>query len=175
MNASAKLLSLKQIFCDHWHFSFDLFSFTAFVFGAFTIVLSFTASRLGTLVTLANSIFGALGGPLVATFLLGMFWKRANTWWVYNLYSSKLPLWRSMLGQTCLQLSILHRSNRYISERNSTSSKSLQAYLIANDDLWTVTLLRICNRYKTEETNASWEHNFNEQLFFSINLNITIK
>lgn len=54
--------------------------FTAFVFGAFTIVLAFTASKLGTLITIANSMFGALGGPLVATFLLGMFWKRANTW-----------------------------------------------------------------------------------------------
>ncbi|XP_071832645.1 sodium-dependent multivitamin transporter-like [Apostichopus japonicus] len=68
-----------------------------FVFGAFTIVLSFTASRLGTLVTLANSIFGALGGPLVATFLLGMFWKRANTWGVLigTLCSFALGAWIS--------------------------------------------------------------------------------
>ncbi|KAJ8045724.1 Sodium-dependent multivitamin transporter [Holothuria leucospilota] len=52
------------------------------VFGLLTLALAFTASKLGTLVTLANSIFGALGGPLVASFLLGMFWKRANLWGV---------------------------------------------------------------------------------------------
>ncbi|PIK58751.1 putative sodium-dependent multivitamin transporter-like [Apostichopus japonicus] len=68
-----------------------------FVFGAFTIVLSFTASKLGTLITIANSMFGALGGPLVATFLLGMFWKRANTWGVLiaTLISFALGAWMS--------------------------------------------------------------------------------
>ncbi|XP_071834313.1 sodium-dependent multivitamin transporter-like [Apostichopus japonicus] len=68
-----------------------------FAFGAFTIVLSFTASKLGTLITIANSMFGALGGPLVATFLLGMFWKRANTWGVLiaTLISFALGAWIS--------------------------------------------------------------------------------
>ncbi|XP_071962458.1 sodium-dependent multivitamin transporter-like [Antedon mediterranea] len=48
-------------------------------FGAITVGLGFLATKMGSLVTMANSIFGAAGGPLLAAFTLGMFWKRANS------------------------------------------------------------------------------------------------
>ncbi|XP_033123444.1 sodium-dependent multivitamin transporter-like [Anneissia japonica] len=49
------------------------------LFGAMTIGLGFLATKMGSLVNMANSIFGAAGGPLLAAFTLGMFWKRANS------------------------------------------------------------------------------------------------
>ncbi|KAJ8037442.1 Sodium-coupled monocarboxylate transporter 1 [Holothuria leucospilota] len=48
----------------------------AFVYGLFTIGLALLSTRLGTLVTLVNSIFGVFGGPVLSAFLLGMLWKR---------------------------------------------------------------------------------------------------
>ncbi|KAJ8034161.1 Sodium-dependent multivitamin transporter [Holothuria leucospilota] len=48
------------------------------LFGAISVGLAFITMKLGTIVSMFNSVFGAAGGPLVATFLLGIFWRRAN-------------------------------------------------------------------------------------------------
>ncbi|XP_070575499.1 sodium-dependent multivitamin transporter-like isoform X2 [Ptychodera flava] len=50
------------------------------VYGIIAIGLAYVASSLGTLVTLANTIFGTSGGPLLGGFTLGMYYKRANSW-----------------------------------------------------------------------------------------------
>ncbi|XP_071963065.1 putative sodium-dependent multivitamin transporter [Antedon mediterranea] len=49
------------------------------VYGAISIFLAFLAAEMGTLVSMANSVFGAAGGPLLAAFTQGMMWKRANS------------------------------------------------------------------------------------------------
>ncbi|KAJ8031877.1 Sodium-dependent multivitamin transporter [Holothuria leucospilota] len=51
-----------------------------FVFGVVSIALSYLCVNLDTLISLINTIFGAVGGPLVASFSLGMLWPRANTY-----------------------------------------------------------------------------------------------
>ncbi|XP_071833198.1 sodium-coupled monocarboxylate transporter 2-like isoform X1 [Apostichopus japonicus] len=65
------------------------------IFGLLTIVLAILTSRLGTLVTLVNSIFGIFGGPILAAFTLGMVWPRANSRAVLvgTLTSFILGLW----------------------------------------------------------------------------------
>ena len=68
------------------------FLLSAMFFGLVAIGLAFLASKMGTLISMANSIFGALGGPLVGAFLLGMFWRRANARSV--CYSSLFYLWQ---------------------------------------------------------------------------------
>ncbi|XP_072031409.1 sodium-coupled monocarboxylate transporter 1-like [Amphiura filiformis] len=49
------------------------------VYGIVCIGLAFLASKLGSLFSMTIAIFGALGGPLLGTFLLGMLYKRANS------------------------------------------------------------------------------------------------
>lgn len=49
------------------------------VFGILSIAISYLCVNLDTIVSLFNTIFGAVGGPLVGSFTLGMLWKRANT------------------------------------------------------------------------------------------------
>ncbi|XP_078000803.1 sodium-dependent multivitamin transporter-like [Glandiceps talaboti] len=50
------------------------------VYGVISIGLTYLASYMGSLVTMANTIFGTFGGPLLGAFTLGMFYKRANSW-----------------------------------------------------------------------------------------------
>ncbi|XP_072031595.1 sodium-dependent multivitamin transporter-like [Amphiura filiformis] len=50
-----------------------------FIYGVVGLGLAFLASKLGTLLKMAFSLFGALGGPLIGAFLLGMLWQRTNT------------------------------------------------------------------------------------------------
>ncbi|XP_033125947.1 sodium-coupled monocarboxylate transporter 1-like [Anneissia japonica] len=49
------------------------------IYGVISIFLAFLATKMGTLVSMGNSIFGAAGGPLLAAFTQGMMWKRANS------------------------------------------------------------------------------------------------
>ncbi len=56
-----------------------LFLISALIYGVVGLGLAFLASKLGTLLKMAFSVFGALGGPLIGAFLLGMLWKRTNT------------------------------------------------------------------------------------------------
>jgi Na+/proline symporter len=46
--------------------------------GAMIILLAFNIAKLGSIFEIANKILNALGSPLLAIFLLGMFSKRAN-------------------------------------------------------------------------------------------------
>ncbi|XP_070575236.1 sodium-dependent multivitamin transporter-like [Ptychodera flava] len=50
------------------------------IYGIIVIGLAYVASSFGSLVSLANTIFGTSGGPLVGAFTLGMFYRRANSW-----------------------------------------------------------------------------------------------
>ena len=53
----------------------------ATVFGLMTVGLAFLAPYLGTtLLQVASTIFGMVGGPLLGLFLLAMFFPCANTW-----------------------------------------------------------------------------------------------
>lgn len=52
------------------------------VYGTLGLGLSYLCISLGTLVSLFNTLFGAVGSPLLGSFSLGMFWKRANTYGV---------------------------------------------------------------------------------------------
>lgn len=50
-------------------------------FGGLSIAFAFAVSKLGTLIlTLANTLFGALGGPMLGLFSLGMLFPWANKW-----------------------------------------------------------------------------------------------
>ncbi|XP_038064009.1 sodium-dependent multivitamin transporter-like [Patiria miniata] len=48
-------------------------------FGVASIGLAFVASKLGSLVKMANTVLGGVGGPLLGVFSLGMLYRRANT------------------------------------------------------------------------------------------------
>ncbi|XP_072022954.1 sodium-coupled monocarboxylate transporter 1-like, partial [Amphiura filiformis] len=48
------------------------------VFGAIAVGMAFLSTEMGSLVLISYSVFGAVGGPLVGAFSLGMLWKRAN-------------------------------------------------------------------------------------------------
>ncbi|XP_070575636.1 sodium-dependent multivitamin transporter-like [Ptychodera flava] len=50
------------------------------VYGIISIGLAYVASSFGSLVSLANTIFGTSGGPLLGGFGLGMYYRRANSW-----------------------------------------------------------------------------------------------
>ncbi|XP_030840353.1 sodium-dependent multivitamin transporter isoform X1 [Strongylocentrotus purpuratus] len=50
-----------------------------FVYGAGAIGLAFVASKMGSLVQMANTVLGALGGPILGVFTLGLLYKRSNT------------------------------------------------------------------------------------------------
>lgn len=58
------------------YFDFPLY-FPAVLFGLLSIGLAFLASRLGTLVTIINSVLGIFGAPILGAFLVGMLWRRA--------------------------------------------------------------------------------------------------
>ncbi|KAJ8031992.1 Sodium-dependent multivitamin transporter [Holothuria leucospilota] len=49
------------------------------VYGFLGLALSYLCLSMGTLISLFNTVFGAVGGPLLGSFGLGMLWKRANT------------------------------------------------------------------------------------------------
>lgn len=51
----------------------------AFVFGILTVGLAFLAQKMGTLVQMANTVFGCIGGPLLGVFSLGVLYRRANS------------------------------------------------------------------------------------------------
>ncbi|XP_071796687.1 sodium-dependent multivitamin transporter-like isoform X2 [Asterias amurensis] len=48
-------------------------------YGVVSIALAFIASKLGSLVKMANTVLGGIGGPLLGVFSLGMLYRRANT------------------------------------------------------------------------------------------------
>ncbi|CAH1274556.1 SLC5A6 [Branchiostoma lanceolatum] len=48
-------------------------------YGGLAIALAFVASQIGSLIKATNSIFGALGGPMLGVFTLGVFFPSANT------------------------------------------------------------------------------------------------
>lgn len=53
--------------------------FISAVCGVFTIVLAFLASALGDVLQTTISISGAVGGPILGVFLLGIFFPRGNS------------------------------------------------------------------------------------------------
>ncbi|XP_078609883.1 sodium-dependent multivitamin transporter-like isoform X4 [Branchiostoma floridae x Branchiostoma japonicum] len=61
-------------------------------YGAMTVGLSFLASQIGSLIKDTNSIFGALGGPLLGLFTLGIFLPSANTGGALTGFTSGLSL-----------------------------------------------------------------------------------
>ncbi|XP_078690601.1 sodium-dependent multivitamin transporter-like isoform X2 [Branchiostoma floridae x Branchiostoma belcheri] len=48
-------------------------------YGGLAIAMAFVASQIGSLIKATNSIFGALGGPMLGLFTLGIFFPSANT------------------------------------------------------------------------------------------------
>ncbi|XP_063961535.1 sodium-dependent multivitamin transporter-like isoform X1 [Lytechinus pictus] len=50
-----------------------------FVYGVGAMGLAFVASKMGSLVQMANTVLGALGGPILGVFTLGVLYKRCNT------------------------------------------------------------------------------------------------
>lgn len=50
----------------------------ALFFGLLCLAVAFSAELLGNVLQASLTIFGAVGGPLLAVFTLGMFTKQAN-------------------------------------------------------------------------------------------------
>ncbi|XP_071953227.1 sodium-dependent multivitamin transporter-like isoform X2 [Antedon mediterranea] len=48
-------------------------------YGVICILLAFVASNIGSLIQTANTVFGAVGGPLLGLFSLGILYRRANS------------------------------------------------------------------------------------------------
>ncbi|PIK44893.1 putative sodium-dependent multivitamin transporter isoform X2, partial [Apostichopus japonicus] len=48
-------------------------------YGILTLALAFVAKYMGTLVQMANTVFGSIGGPLLGVFTLGVLYRRANS------------------------------------------------------------------------------------------------
>ncbi|XP_077582887.1 sodium-coupled monocarboxylate transporter 1 [Stigmatopora nigra] len=71
------------------------------VFGALCIGMAGVASQLGSVLQAALSIFGMLSGPLLGLYLLGMFFRTANSTGglVGMLLSLVLTLWVGIGGQ----------------------------------------------------------------------------
>ncbi|KAI8506578.1 Sodium-dependent multivitamin transporter [Branchiostoma belcheri] len=62
------------------------------LYGAMTVGLSFLASQIGSLIKDTNSIFGALGGPLLGLFTLGIFIPSANSGGALTGFTAGLSL-----------------------------------------------------------------------------------
>ncbi|XP_078690602.1 sodium-dependent multivitamin transporter-like [Branchiostoma floridae x Branchiostoma belcheri] len=62
------------------------------LYGAMTVGLSFLASQIGSLIKDTNSIFGALGGPLLGLFTLGIFLPSANSGGALTGFTAGLSL-----------------------------------------------------------------------------------
>ncbi|XP_070578315.1 putative sodium-dependent multivitamin transporter [Ptychodera flava] len=52
-------------------------------YGLLALFLSWLATNMESLVAISNAIFGTAGGPVTATYLLGMLYKRATKWGVF--------------------------------------------------------------------------------------------
>lgn len=81
--------------------------YVALVVGLTTIGLSYATALLGPSVNqLALSIFGVVLGPLLATFMLGMFFPFVNTWVMtsfrHSCQSQKRNLFRNITWFTYL-------------------------------------------------------------------------
>lgn len=50
----------------------------AFIYGLVCLMVAFMVEHLGGILQASLTIFGAVGGPLLALFTLGMFTTRAN-------------------------------------------------------------------------------------------------
>ncbi|XP_070578383.1 sodium-coupled monocarboxylate transporter 1-like [Ptychodera flava] len=50
------------------------------VYGLLAIGLAILASQLESLITMGNTIFGTTGGPIIAVFFMGLFYKRSTAW-----------------------------------------------------------------------------------------------
>lgn len=50
----------------------------AFVYGLICLAIAFSVEHLGGILQASLTIFGAIGGPLLALFTLGMFTRKAN-------------------------------------------------------------------------------------------------
>ncbi|XP_072167856.1 sodium-dependent multivitamin transporter-like [Diadema setosum] len=70
---SGEIVDRQQDSCDT-----TLSKFLTLGFGLITLSLAFVSTKMGSLVRMGNTIIGALGGPLVGLFSLGMLYKRAN-------------------------------------------------------------------------------------------------
>ncbi|CAG5127308.1 unnamed protein product, partial [Candidula unifasciata] len=63
----------------------------ALMFGVVCLALTYVASKLGSILQAALSLFGMIGGPLLGVFSLGMFFPWANKWGAYcGLFGSLL-------------------------------------------------------------------------------------
>ncbi|XP_071507609.1 sodium-dependent multivitamin transporter-like [Diadema antillarum] len=69
-----------------------------FVYGVACMGLAFLASKMGTLIQMANTILGALGGPVLGVFTLGILCPRSNTGGalIGLLVGSYVGLWMSI-------------------------------------------------------------------------------
>ena len=60
--------------------------FSAIIFGALAIGLSYLAPLLGeTVVQITPTVYGAIGGPLFSLFFLGFYVPWSNKWVSYHL------------------------------------------------------------------------------------------
>lgn len=64
----------------------------ALVFGGICLGLTFICSYLGNVLSVAMSLFGMLGGPLLGIFSLGMFFPWANKWGALAGLCTSIPL-----------------------------------------------------------------------------------
>ena len=58
---------------------FFFFSVICILFGLVVIGLTWVASKTGSILTAALALHGAIGGPLLGVFTLGMFVPAANS------------------------------------------------------------------------------------------------
>lgn len=94
--------------------------------GGFSLAVAFLAAKIGSLIQMVGAIHGAIGGPILGLFTLGMFFESANETGavigtiialVINMWTAFTPKYRpqilSMSVEQCQNSSLIYAQNTF--------------------------------------------------------------
>ncbi|RUS84523.1 hypothetical protein EGW08_007692 [Elysia chlorotica] len=101
----------------------------AIIFGIICLGLTYVASKLGSILQAALSLFGMIGGPLLGVFSLGMFFPWANTYGAFSGLFGSLAIMFWIGGGAAVVKPSHVKADRCISNCNITAfdNKTLTA------------------------------------------------